>query len=129
MSYCCLKPNLVKDVPEHTLEALKVCKHTREMITVAAASFIFAHMGLRIGLASTPKHSIVEFFALGRCGRILNNALMGLGISSNSIWALTCDFVAWLRQFKCCYRNKLGCCRKTMKTTCLFSWSSCSLFP
>ena len=73
MSYYRLKPNLVKDVSEHTLEALKVCKHTREMTTVAAASFIFANMHLRVGLASTPKHSLVELFALGRCGCALNN--------------------------------------------------------
>ena len=57
-----LKPNLVRDVLERALEALKVCKHTREMSMVGAASFMFARTRLRVGLAPTPKRSIVELF-------------------------------------------------------------------
>ena len=51
-----------RDVLERALEGLKVCKHTREMIMVAAASFMFARTCLRIGLASTPTRSFVELF-------------------------------------------------------------------
>ena len=38
------------------------CTHTREMIMVAAVSFVFAHTRLRVGLASTPKRSLFELF-------------------------------------------------------------------
>ena len=57
-----LKPNLVRDVLERALEALKVCKHTREMSMAGVASFIFTHTRSRVGLASTPKCSLVELF-------------------------------------------------------------------
>ena len=36
------------------------CMHTGEMTVVAAVSFIFARTRLRVGLASTPKNSLVE---------------------------------------------------------------------
>ena len=58
----CLKPHFVRDVFERALEALRVSKHTREMIMVAAASFIFVRTRLRVGLASTPILSQVEIF-------------------------------------------------------------------
>ena len=43
------------------------CTHTREMIMVAAVSFVFARTRLRVGLAFTPKRSLVEVF----CSRAL----------------------------------------------------------
>ena len=46
---------------------LEGCTHTREMIMVAAVSFVFARTRLRVGLASTPKRSPVELF----CSRAL----------------------------------------------------------
>jgi len=57
-----LKPNLVRDVFERALEAQKVCTYTRVMIIVAAASLMFARTRLRVGLAATPKRSLVELF-------------------------------------------------------------------
>ena len=57
-----LRPNLARDILESALEALKVCTQTREMIMVAVASSMFARMRLRVDLAATPKHSLVELF-------------------------------------------------------------------
>ena len=45
----------------------KGCTHTREMIMVAAVSFMIARTRLRVGLASTPKRSLLELF----CSRAL----------------------------------------------------------
>ena len=66
----CLKPNLARDVFERALEEFKICRHTREMIMVPAASFMFARTYLRVSLAATPKRSLFLLFCL--CARAYN---------------------------------------------------------
>ena len=76
---CRVKPNHVRDILSARSKCSKGCTYTREMIMVAVVSSMFARTRLRVGLASTPKRSLVELLLSSAVGARTIISLTRLG--------------------------------------------------